>query len=221
MSFHENGFAIVNDVVSSPKCDDLIANVASIAPHSAGSRSLVNRPWCRHLAGNIRKRLASEIDLPVGAVAVQCTYFHKSSEQNWLVAWHQDRSVPVHARVSSDELTGWSQKEGMTFVHAPDALLAEMVAVRLHLDNSTEQNGPLRIIPGSHRRGTLSPTEIERFCKESSATTCAVPKGGVLVMRPLLLHASSKSTTTDPRRVLHFLFAPPQLPHGLRWRDAV
>ena len=221
MSFHENGFTIVNDVLTSSECDDLIANVASIAPRSAGSRCLLNRQWCRHLAGDIRKRLACELDFVVGSVIVQCTYFHKSPEKNWLVAWHQDRSIPVHCQVQSDELTGWSRKEGMTFVHAPDAILAEMVAVRLHLDNSTEQNGPLRIIPGSHRRGTLSPPEIERFCKGDSETTCVVPKGGLLVIRPLLLHASSKSISLEPRRVLHFLLGPLQLPHGLRWRHAI
>jgi hypothetical protein len=45
--------------------------------------------------------------------------------------------------------------------------------------------------------------------------------GAVLLMRPLLLHASSKASGSGLRRVLHLLFAPRALPHDLRWHHAV
>lgn len=45
----------------------------------------------------------------------------------------------------------------------------------------------------------------------------SVPRGGVMLMRPLLLHASSKISANKPRRVLHFVFAPAIPPDGLRW----
>jgi hypothetical protein len=48
----------------------------------------------------------------------------------------------------------------------------------------------------------------------------AVNRGGALVMRPLILHASSKASAPKARRVLHFVFGPPQLPFGLEWRWA-
>ena len=44
--------------------------------------------------------------------------------------------------------------------------------------------------------------------------------GAALVLRPLLLHASSKASGESRRRVLHFLFAPADPPNGLRWQHA-
>jgi len=109
----------------------------------------------------------------------------------------------------------------MTFVHGSDELLANMVAVRLHLDDSTPDNGPLRIVPNSHRDGTLSPHDIDVLRESSEYAQLTVKKGGVVVMRPLLLHASSKSSIEENRRVLHFLFGPSELPPGLEWRRTV
>lgn len=221
MSIDEDGFTVLENILTPAECDDLAALVNAIGQRTAGSRCLLDHDWCRSTAGQLRTRLASALDGVHESVIVQCTYFRKTSTTNWLVPWHQDRSVPVKAHVDSQKLTGWSRKEGMTFVHAPDAVLSEMMAIRLHLDDSTPRNGPLRVIPGSHRKGTLTVKQIEGARKAAAETTCVVQKGGVVAMRPLLLHASSKSSTREPRRVLHFLFAPAQLPYGLEWRCAV
>jgi hypothetical protein len=40
-------------------------------------------------------------------------------------------------------------------------------------------------------------------------------------MRALLLHASSKARAKAPRRVLHFLFGPEEVPCGLKWHRAI
>jgi ectoine hydroxylase-related dioxygenase (phytanoyl-CoA dioxygenase family) len=109
----------------------------------------------------------------------------------------------------------------MTFVHGPDELMDQLLALRLHLDDSTPDNGPLRVIPGSHRSGSLSIEEIEKVRNASPARELTARKGGVIAMRPLLLHASSKSRTPGNRRVLHFLFGPETLPDGLEWRCGV
>lgn len=220
-SFDEDGFAIIDDVVPAAECDAIAARLNTIGDRSAGSRCFLDREWCRDLGESLRARLADHFPFLADSVIAQCTYFHKTDAKNWLVPWHQDRSIPVERRIESEELTGWSEKEGATFVHAPDAVLAETVAVRLHLDDSTRKNGPLRVIAGSHHDGTLSQEQIANLRETETETPCIVDKGGVLVMRPLLLHASSKSTTIEPRRVLQFLLGPAQLPHGLRWRHFV
>lgn len=150
-------------------------------------------------------------------VAVQCTFFNKSPTNNWFVAYHQDRSIPVASSVSAKDWPGWSRKEGMTFVHGADELLADMVAVRLHLDDSNPDNGPLRVIPNSHRNGTLSPHDIKLLQESSGDTQLTVKKGGIVAMRPLLLHGSSKSRSMADRRVLHFLFGPVNPPSRLAW----
>jgi ectoine hydroxylase-related dioxygenase (phytanoyl-CoA dioxygenase family) len=158
--------------------------------------------------------------LPPDPVAVQCTFFDKSPARNWLVAAHQDLSIPVSRRIDSPAYTGWSRKEGVLYVQPPPAVLERLAAVRVHLDASTPDNGPLRVVPGSHRLGRLSAEEIEIARQRDGEITCLVERGGALVMHPLLIHASSKVSAPAPRRVLHFVYGPARLPDGLDWHDA-
>jgi ectoine hydroxylase-related dioxygenase (phytanoyl-CoA dioxygenase family) len=98
--------------------------------------------------------------------------------------------------------------------------MANMLAIRLRLDESHEDNGPLRVIPGSHKAGCLSAEEIATW-KEQQNVICTVPRGGAILMRPLLVHASSSCAKPEPRRVIHLEFAAENLPGGLEWRDRV
>ena len=154
-------------------------------------------------------------------MAVQCTLFDKSPTKNWLVAFHQDLSIPVSSRVNSPECSGWSEKAGHLYVQPPVSVLERLVAVRVHIDNSPAQSGALRVVPYSHMEGRIDPNRAEALRQHHGETVVPVAQGGVLVMRPLLLHASSKATSLTPRRVLHFVFGPPSLPLGLEWRWAV
>lgn len=212
----EDGFAVFGEVCKPQECDSLLAQVEPIG--LAGTRCLLDHAWCSGLATILKSRLARDIPEIVPLVAVQCTFFNKSQERNWLVAYHQDRSIPVSSSEVAKTFPGWSEKEGMTFVQGPAELLREMLAVRLHLDHCTLKNGPLRVIPGSHRFGILSPKAITDLVERVVEKQLLVEQGGVVAMRPLVVHASSKSRTTTPRRVLHFLFGPRQLPSGLAWR---
>jgi ectoine hydroxylase-related dioxygenase (phytanoyl-CoA dioxygenase family) len=148
---------------------------------------------------------------------VQCTLFVKSPTNNWLVSLHQDLSIPVAERVDNPECHGWSEKEGGLFVQPPDSVLADIVAVRLHLGDCDQNNGALQVVPGSHRQGRLSSAAATRSKNERGQITVPVPRGGVMLMKPLLLHASSKASINNARRVLHFVFGPAKLPGGLRW----
>jgi ectoine hydroxylase-related dioxygenase (phytanoyl-CoA dioxygenase family) len=159
--------------------------------------------------------------LPRDAVAAQCTLFNKSPAKNWLVALHQDLSIPVSSRVDSPECSGWSEKEGQLYVQPPVSVLVRLVAVRLHIDDCPAESGALRVVPQSHMEGRVDPTQAEVLRQRYGETLVPVAQGGVLVMRPLLLHASSKATSPAPRRVLHFVFGPPSLPLGLEWQWAV
>ena len=215
----ERGFSVITECCSVSECDTIIAELAPIT--TVGTRCLLDHAWCQTLASNLRDRVGTMIPAIHALTAVQCTYFTKSPERNWLVAYHQDRSIPIASSVEHQALPGWSQKEGMTFVHGPDELLAQMIAIRLHLDDCTSDSGPLRVIPDSHRVGTMSPHMITAALDTSDDQELLVDKGGIIAMRPLLLHASSKSRTMAHRRVLHFLFGPRALPTGLQWRCSV
>lgn len=222
--FADQGFALLPGLLTASECADLLELATPREPvmgattgHSGGTRCLLTHPWCAQLAQRLRAHPTLLALLPKQATAVQCTYFEKTTERNWLVPLHQDLSIPVAARVDSPALHGWTEKEGELFVHPPPEVLAELVAVRLHLDPCEAEDGALRVVPGSHRQGVLPPERARALRDGMGEVVCRAAVGAALVMRPLLLHASSKSTGNSRRRVLHFVFGPASLPLGLRW----
>lgn len=100
-------------------------------------------------------------------------------------------------------------KAGVNYAHAPGWALERVIALRVHLDASTAANGPLRLIPNSHTDGVLpDDTLLQRVGQlGNGAVECLTPRGGVIAMRPLIIHSSSKVLGTDPRRVLHIEYA--------------
>jgi ectoine hydroxylase-related dioxygenase (phytanoyl-CoA dioxygenase family) len=98
-------------------------------------------------------------------------------------------------------------KAGVIYAHAPARVLERVIALRVHLDDSTADNGPLRVLPGSHIHGVLGDTQIQDLSRRVRQAHCTVAAGGVIAMRPLLVHASSKVTVEAPRRVLHLEYA--------------
>lgn len=211
--FARHGFAVVPAVADAGQCARYAAQVS--ADGSAGSRTLLSQAWCAELADSLASAPELRGVLPLGHVAVQCTFFEKSGSVNWLVPVHQDLSIPVRERVDDTILRGWSRKEDGWYVQPPAGLLEQMVAVRLHLDPCGVADGAVHVVPGSHLQGAISPQDAVSMRQDEVACLAAV--GDVLVMRPLLLHRSSKATGNSRRRVLHFLFGPAELPHGLEW----
>jgi ectoine hydroxylase-related dioxygenase (phytanoyl-CoA dioxygenase family) len=108
-------------------------------------------------------------------------------------------------------------KDGVAHVQPPVEVLEQMLALRLHLDDCGPANGPLQVIPGSHKSGRLNARQISEWRDRQPAKICSVSRGGALLMRPLLLHASSPATEPKHRRVLHLEFAAEPLPCGLQW----
>jgi phytanoyl-CoA dioxygenase PhyH len=218
-TFDAVGFCVLAGVVPPADCDRLCSTLSAEVPDTVGSRTLLAHPACRELVATISNHSEVRPLLPPSLVAVQCTLFDKTPDKNWLVSLHQDLSIPVRARVESDQFGAWSRKEGQWFVQPPEEVLNRLVAVRVHLDASTAENGPLRVVPGSHRFGRLTAPEADTHRKALGEIAVESPRGGALVMRPLLLHASSKATSPIHRRVLHFVFGPADLPHGLEWAE--
>jgi hypothetical protein len=214
------GFDVIPGVLPEVQCQAVEAHLVGLAADAVGTRNLLDASWCVEMAAALRR---SDQLAPVlaSSVAVQCTCFDKSPSVNWLVPIHQDLSIPVREHVAHPELRGWAEKEGSLFVQPPPSVLEALIAVRVHIDDSGHENGPLRVIPGSHRLGRLSGSEQVAIREGRAAVPCVTPRGGVVVMKPLLLHASSKSTSSRPRRVLHYLYGPQELPFGLGWCRAV
>ena len=149
----DEGFVVVPGVVSEELLRDVEQRLETLDVSRAGTRNLLQHEWCRSLAASIRNHASLADCLKPTSVAVQCTYFDKSPLRNWRVAFHQDLAVPTSRRSNHPELGAWSEKEGQLFVHAPASLLAQLLAVRVHIDPATTSNGQLRVIPGSHSLG--------------------------------------------------------------------
>jgi ectoine hydroxylase-related dioxygenase (phytanoyl-CoA dioxygenase family) len=154
-------------------------------------------------------------------VAVKATLFDKTHDANWRVQWHQDRVIAIRERMDVVGYGPWTVKAGVSHVEPPTAVLEQMLAVRIHLDDCSAGNGALRVIPGSHAWGKLSADELQSRVAETEPMDLPVPKGGLLLMRPLLIHSSSPSTTPEHRRVLHIEFAPIEAISPLQWHTSV
>jgi Phytanoyl-CoA dioxygenase (PhyH) len=117
----------------------------------------------------------------------------------------------------SEEAQGWgpwSVKDGIIYAHAPADALSQVLALRVHLDDSTEQNGPLRVLPATHTLGVLTDDEIHQLSTQVSAVNCLVQRGGVVAIKPLIVHGSSKSQSENSRRVLHIEYAASEFTAG-------
>ena len=166
-----------------------------------------------HLQLNTRnKRLLEVVRGVLGSRAVpfRATLFDKSSHSNWLVVWHQDTALPLRERHEAPGWGPWSVKDGVIYAHAPATALGQVLALRVHLDDSTAENGPLRVLPGTHKMGVLSDDETHKLAEQVTSIDCLVPRAGILAMCPLIVHASSKSRSEMPRRVLHMEYAASQ-----------
>lgn len=207
-----DGFAIIPAVLPSLDVDQIVREISAAAPHRS-------RAGIRHaLSLNAVAELAQQrnvIELARGvlgpaALPFRATLFDKSPKSNWLVVWHQDTALPLRERLEVPGWGPWSTKDRVLYAHAPATALSQVLALRIHLDHSTTQNGPLRVLPGTHTLGVLDDDRMHELSTSINPIECLVPQGGVLAMRPLLIHSSSKSQIEADRRVLHIEYAASQ-----------
>ncbi len=146
---------------------------------------------------------------------VRALYFDKPSGLSWNLPLHKDLTIAVKDNShSTTQFSKPTRKAGVDHVEASQFILENMLTLRIHLDQVTERNGPLEVLPGSHLSG-----------KRNDATSIVpvkilVRSGDVLAMRPMISHASGH---TDPdgnlrRRILHLEFCGTEiLPDGFEW----
>lgn len=218
MQLEERGFSILK---GSSRFVDLEGLSSITSGPTAGHRNLLDFPEITALAaGPILTDLVAPV-LGPNAFAVRGILFDKTPDVNWKVTWHQDLTIAVRDPKEVPGFSAWSLKGGQVHVQPPVSILENMLAVRLHLDDCGPDNGPVRVLPGSHRHGRIAESDIPAWRQRVAEVVCTVPRGGVLLMRPLLLHASSPAVSASRRRVLHIEYAAEELPGGLEWRWAV
>jgi ectoine hydroxylase-related dioxygenase (phytanoyl-CoA dioxygenase family) len=225
-AIERDGFAVLDGVVPDSTVAALLPALAEVEHEGAierrGSihaiRNLLEAvPALRSLANSDGVRSLVEPILGSGCFVVRGILFDKTPRANWKVAWHQDLTIAVKEQKEVPGFGPWSQKAGIPHVQPPVEVLERMLTVRVHLDDCSLENGPVQVLPGSHVQGRLSTDEIQRWRERETPVPCICPSGGVLVMRPLLLHASSPAMLPAHRRVVHLEFAAEELHSELEW----
>jgi ectoine hydroxylase-related dioxygenase (phytanoyl-CoA dioxygenase family) len=218
-----DGWAVTSPMVDPAMLDRVTAAVEPLFATAATRGGLRNvletSPEVRDLAQSTTVRSLAQAVLGSTCFVARGILFDKTPDANWRVAWHQDLAIAVRERHEVAGFGSWSEKAGVPHVLPPAHVLENMLAVRVHLDDCTTDNGPVRVLSGSHRRGRLSDAAVEDWKASTEPTECTVARGGILAFRPLLLHASSPARLPLRRRVVHFEFASGELPDGLTWHD--
>lgn len=217
----QHGFAVVENVLNAEEVAALIEVLTrTVGPEGYAKRSLLaNVPEIAAVARGPKLMPLVQRVLGANAFPIKGILFDKTPGANWKVAWHQDNMICVRERIDAPGFGPWSVKDGVNYVQPPGEVLAGILTVRVHLDDCGVDNGPLRVIPGSHHSGLLNGAAIDQWRTEHEGITCTVPSGGALLMRPLTLHASSAATAPRHRRVVHLEYAANPLPNGLHWAN--
>ncbi len=228
-ALHRDGFVVLDRYLDDRTTSSLSQGCADIGEAALARRGVVyaqrnmlaNPVVSAFAASEPARRLVDSAS--PGAVAVRAILFDKTGDANWTVPWHQDRSIAVARRLDLPGFGPWSVKAGVVHVQPPADLLRAMVTLRFSLDPCGLDNGPLRVIPRTHHE-MLDAAAVDRAVADGAQHTCTTSAGGVVVMRPLVLHASSPADrgagSPSHRRVLHIEYGPPVLPGGLQWAAA-
>ena len=221
-SIAEHGWAITPPIIGDSTVAQLRTVVAALATGGrGGARNLLDlAPVAQLVRMPSVRDLASSV-LGAECFAVRALLFDKTPEANWKVTWHQDLTVAARERADVAGYGPWTEKAGVPHVQPPVSVLESMLAVRLHLDPCGIENGPVRVLNGSHSLGRLSGPAIDALRQAEPEIDCVVAQGGVLAFRPLILHASAPSSAPRHRRVIHVEFAAGDLASPLDWHRRV
>jgi hypothetical protein len=224
--FSENGFAIIKDVFIDSEIQAILEKVESADTTNPTFRVSKDvfaiRQFLKEVPASasliFSDRLTRLIEsIREGCFVVKSIYFDKPADANWFVSYHQDLTISVNKKINIEGYGPWSTKQNQFAVQPPLRILENNFTVRIHLDDTDENNGALRVIPTSHLKGVYRPETIDwRIEKE---IVCNVPRGGVMIMRPLLLHASGRTTNHHKRRVIHIEFSRELLSAPLEWSE--
>lgn len=220
MSFSKNGFEILNDILTTEELSTIKLDLESSFVHTltAGIRNADKKfPSIKSLVTSNKLLRIAKNYLNGNPSLVRVILFDKTPNNNWLVTWHQDKTICVSEKKEIEGWGPWTLKDKIHHVLPPLEVLNQMVTLRIHLDDSTIDRGCLRVVPGSHLLGILSNTQIQDATTTETAVNCEGRAGSILAIKPHLLHASSKAITPNQRRVIHAEYSCYNLPKGLAW----
>ncbi|MGG8495456.1 phytanoyl-CoA dioxygenase family protein [Tenacibaculum sp. TC6] len=227
IELEENGFSVLTDLYSDNEISRILACIENTEQDENSFMKTKDLFAIRQLIKNIpeltdllfNKKLTELIsDLSESEYFLtKAIYFDKPSKSNWFVAYHQDLSISVDKKVNLENYVNWTVKKGQYGVQPPIEILQDTITIRIHLDKTDKNNGALKVIPKSHLNGIIR-ADSQDWILENEFI-CEIEKGGAMLMKPLTLHASNRTTNGKKRRVIHLEFNKHNLTNPLGWLE--
>ncbi|MCY1662933.1 phytanoyl-CoA dioxygenase family protein [Chryseobacterium sp. SL1] len=223
----ENGFTVINNIFSDEEIEKISEVIQDIDTSKETFRKsedlfairqfLKEIPEVKDLIFNENLKTIIKKIFGEKYFVVKSIYFDKPEKSNWYVAYHQDLTISVDKKLELENFGPWTTKQNQFAVQPPLDILENIFTIRIHLDDTDENNGALKIVPKSHAKRIYRPETIDWNLE--TETICNVEKGGVMIMKPLLLHGSNRTTNGKKRRVIHIEFSDMELPAELNWSE--
>lgn len=223
----ENGFTVINNIFSDDDIEKISEAIQNIDTSKETFRKSDDLFAIRQFLKEIpdaheivfKENLKTIIREIFGEkyFVVKSIYFDKPEKSNWYVAYHQDLTISVDKKLELKNFGPWTTKQNQFAVQPPLDILENIYTIRIHLDDTNEDNGALKVIPKSHAKGIYRPETID--WNVETEVICNVEKGGIMIMKPLLLHGSNRTTNGKKRRVIHIEFSDLELTEQLNWSE--
>lgn len=232
IKINAEGFTIIDNVYSENEIENLISLIENVTKDNSENSTFrksqdlfairqFHKEIPKTLPFIFNQKLQDIIESTFGKgyFITKSIYFDKPEKSNWFVAYHQDLTISVNKKIELENFENWTTKQNQFAVQPPKEILEDNFTIRIHIDKTTKDNGALKVINNSHSKGIL---RIEKMDFENEKETiCEVQKGGIMIMKPLLFHASNKTTNNERRRVIHIEFSKQELPNGLEWSEKI
>ncbi len=223
----ENGFTVINNIFS----DEEIRQIGAVIQHIDTSKETFRKSEDLFAIRQFLKEIPEVQDLIFNEnlktviselfgnkyFVIKSIYFDKPETSNWYVAYHQDLTISVDQKMQLEGFGPWTTKQNQFAVQPSLDILENIYTIRIHLDDTDENNGALKVVPGSHIKDIYRPETIDWTIETEEI--CRVEKGGIMIMKPLILHGSNRTTNGKRRRVIHIEFSERELPGGLNWSE--
>lgn len=223
----DTGFTVMNGIYTAEELDKIIETIDSADADGSNFRKSEDlfaiRQFIKEIPGINNLIFTPALKMVIGQLfgsdyfLVKSIYFDKPENSNWFVAYHQDLTISVDKKVALPDFGPYTIKRNQFAVQPPLNILEQNFTMRIHLDNTDEDNGALKVVPKSHSKGIYRPENIN-WATETEVS-CNVKRGGMMIMKPLLLHSSGRTTNNKKRRVIHLEFSNVMLPKELQWSE--
>lgn len=224
---HEAGFSVIDNIYTDQEVENILEAISKTDSAKETFRKsddlFAIRQFLKEVPGTIDLIFNQKLKAIVGGLfgkdyfVVKSIYFDKPETSNWFVSYHQDLTISVDQKTEVAGFGPYTKKHNQFAVQPPLNILEGNFTIRIHLDDTTERNGALKVIPGSHSKGIYRPQTIDWSIENE--VSCNVAKGSIMIMKPLLLHSSSRTSNHKRRRVIHLEFSNQILPKELSWSE--